>query len=122
VICLENRELFVITLGFIILGIGMALLSLGEDTTFFIFPFFFAGDLAPIFMIVTLFIIMIFCWKINSSWNSDARFTNFQGQKQHYIRIGSLCHVCGTPLPENAAFCSSCGASVRNEFRGGESF
>ena len=66
--------MYLITIGFIILGLGVALLNLGDSVTFFIFPFFFAGELAPFFMISTLFIMMMVCWWANKNWEDDARF------------------------------------------------
>jgi hypothetical protein len=101
-----------VTIGFIILGIGIALLNLGEGGTFFIFPFFFAGELAPVLMISTLFIMMMCFWWVNKSWVDDARFHQTYESRPVYLRVGASCQFCGSPLPENATYCSSCGNSV----------
>ena len=108
--------MYLITIGFIILGLGIALLNLGESVTFFVFPFFFAGDLAPVLMISTLFIMLMICWGVNKKWVDDARFDQPHEPRQAYLRVAASCQFCGNPLPENAAFCSSCGNSVNQEF------
>ena len=114
--------MYLITIGFIILGLGVALLNLGESVTFFIFPFFFAGELAPFIMISTLFIMMMVCWWANKNWEDDARFGQSLEPRQSYLRVDASCQFCGNPLPENAAFCSSCGNSVEQHFGDNESF
>lgn len=119
---LENRELYIITIGFIILGIGVALLNLGEDSTFFIFPFFFAGNLAPVLMISTLFVMMMCFWWVNKNWAEDARFNQSHDQRHAYLRVGASCQFCGNPLPENATYCSSCGNPVDQDFGNNVSF
>ncbi|MHA2353486.1 MAG: hypothetical protein ACXABX_10240, partial [Candidatus Thorarchaeota archaeon] len=83
---MENRDLYMITIGFIILGLGVALLNLGESSTFFIFPFFFAGDLAPVLMISTLFIMMMCFWWTNKNWVEDERIVQPQEPKSVYLR------------------------------------
>lgn len=113
---LENRDLYTITIGFIILGLGIALLNLGEGGTFFIFPFFFAGNLAPVLMISTLFIMMMCFWWVNKNWAEDERFVQPHKPKSVYLRVGASCQFCGSPLPEDAAYCSSCGNSVERDY------
>ena len=107
-----NRDLYIITIGFIILGLGVALLSLGEDTTFFIFPFFFAGNLAPLLMLSFLFITMMCFWWVNKNWTDDARFKQSRDPKPVYLRVSTSCQLCGSPLPQDAAYCFSCGNPV----------
>lgn len=119
---MKYRDLYLITIGFIILGLGVALLNLGESSTFFIFPFFFTGSLAPVLMISTLFIMMMFFWWANKNWVDDARFTQSHEQRSVYLRVDASCQFCGNPLPENAAFCSSCGNPVEQNFGDNESF
>jgi len=109
---LENRDLFIITIGFIILGLGLALLNLGNGGTFFIFPFFFTGDFGLLFMISALFIMMMCFWWVNKNWVGDARFDQFQEPRQVFLRVSALCQQCGSPLPEGAVYCSSCGNPV----------
>jgi hypothetical protein len=114
--------MYLITIGFIILGLGVALLDRGGGGTFFIFPFFFTGDLAPFLMISTLFIIMMFFWWVNKNWMEDSRFVQSQESRPVYLRVGASCQFCGNPLPENATFCSSCGNSVEQDFGDNVSF
>ena len=108
---LNNRDMYIITIGFIILGLGVALLNLGESVTFFIFPFFFAGDLAPVFVISTLFIMMMACWWVNKNWSDAARFSHSLEPRQAYLRVDVSCQFCG----------NSCGNSVEQEFGDNES-
>ena len=119
---MKYRNLYLITIGFIILGLGIALLNRGGSGTFFIFPFFFVGDLAPVLVIPMLFVVMMFFWRINKNWMEDARFSEDQEQRPAYLRVGSSCQFCGNPLPENASFCSSCGNTVERDFGDNESF
>ena len=103
--------------GFVMLGIGAALLSNSGEGVFFVFPFFFSGDtsfLVPSLVIISLAIIMFFFWWSNSQYPEDARFTKYQQPRKGVLKIGSMCQFCGNPLPENAAFCSSCGSQVEH--------
>lgn len=109
------KELYVIALGFIILGLGISLLNLGDGSYFFIFPFFIAGDLAPFIMLSTLFIVMMCFWWANKNWVDDARYSSPLKQKPSYLRVETSCHFCGNPLPERAVFCYSCGNPVEEE-------
>lgn len=104
-----------IALGFIILGLGISLLNLGEGSFFFIFPFLFAGNLAPYFMLSTLFIVLMCFWWANRNWVEDARFISPMDQKPAYLRVRTSCPFCGNPLPERALFCYSCGNPVEEE-------
>lgn len=114
------RDLYQITLGFILVGLGLALLTFGEGGTFFIFPFFVTGNLAPFLMVATLFVVMIFFWWVNRNWVDDARFS--QTRSPEYLRVGTICKYCGSPLPENAIYCPACGKSVEDDFRDDFSF
>jgi len=118
---MKNRDLYVITIGFIILGLGIALLNPGESFTFFVFPFFFVGDLAPVFMISTLFILMMVFWCANKNWVDDTRFSELRDTRPVYLRVESSCQFCENPLPENAVYCPACGNSVVSRFRDNDS-
>lgn len=113
---MKNRELYLITIGFIILGLGVALLSNGEGISFFIFPFFFTGPLAPVLMLTTLFVIMMCFWWVNRNWAEDARYAHLTESQSVYLRADTLCRFCGNPLPENAVYCYSCGNAVEEQF------
>ena len=119
---MKNRNMYLITIGFIILGLGIALLNLGESVTFFIFPFFFTGNLAPVITISTLFVMMMVFWWINKNGVDDARFAQSDEPGPAYLRVDASCQFCRNPLPENAALCSSCGNSVERDFGANESF
>lgn len=114
------RDLYLITIGFILVGLGLALLTFREGGTFIIFPFFFTGNLAPFLMISALFVVMIFFWWVNRNWLDDARFS--QTHRPEYLRVGTICKYCGSPLPENAVYCPSCGKSVEDDFSDNVSF
>jgi hypothetical protein len=114
---LENRDLLIVVVGFILLGMGVVLLTRGEGSFFFVFPFFFAGNLAPFLMIATLFIVMMCFWWVNKKWIDDVRFYQFQEKRPTYLRVGSSCQACANPLPANAAYCSVCG-NPTNQFYG----
>jgi len=119
---LENRDLYVITIGFIILGLGVSLLNLGESSTFFIFPFFFTGNFAPVFMLSVLFVMIMCFWWVNKNWTEDARFLDSSGQRPVYLRVNASCQICGSPLPQDAAYCSSCGTPVEWDSGDNQSF
>ena len=100
------------------LGVGTLLVTDSVSGGVFVFPFFFVGDatLAPIMIIFSLVIVVaFFCWA-NSQFISDARFSKYQEPKMGVLRIGSMCQVCGNPLPENASFCTACGSSVEHDY------
>ena len=50
----------------------------------------------------------------------DARFS--QTRSPEYLRVGTICKYCGSPLPENAIYCPACGKSVEDDFRDDFSF
>ncbi len=108
------RDLLLLVLGFIMLGLGTAFLAIFGEGGFFVFPFFFFGDpgLFPVMVIFSLAIMILFFWWANNQYPEDARFAKYQKPKEDVLRIGSLCKLCGSPMPENAAFCSSCGSQV----------
>ncbi|MFW9805253.1 MAG: zinc ribbon domain-containing protein [Candidatus Thorarchaeota archaeon] len=109
---MQTRNLYSITLGFILVGLGLAILNRGSNITFFVFPFFFSGDLAPYAMILTLFIIMMFFWWVNKNWEEDVRYSQSYRKNPEYLRVGTSCKYCGNPLPVNATYCPSCGSTV----------
>jgi hypothetical protein len=112
--------------GFIMLGIGVALLTGSGGGGFFVFPFFFfsgdTGFLMPVLIIASLVIMMFFFWWANNKYPEDARFTKYQDQINGTLKIGSICQFCGSLLPENAMFCSACGNQVDDGFSNNDSF
>ncbi|MGY5865243.1 MAG: zinc ribbon domain-containing protein [Candidatus Thorarchaeota archaeon] len=120
---MKIRELLLLVVGIVMLGLGALLVTNSGSGGVFVFPFFFFfGDpaLAPIMVIFSLVIIVIFFWWANSNYPEDQRFSKYQEPRVGVLKIGSMCQVCGNPLPENASFCSSCGSSV--DLGGNESF
>ncbi|MHA2078052.1 MAG: zinc ribbon domain-containing protein [Candidatus Thorarchaeota archaeon] len=111
---MKIRELLLLVVGFIMLGLGALLVTNSGSGGIFVFPFFFFGDLAlaPIMVIFSLVIIVVFFWWANSNYPEDARFSKYEEPRMGVLKIGSMCQVCGNPLPENASFCSSCGSSL----------
>lgn len=117
-------ELMLVIVGFIALGLGLVILASSGQGTFYIFPFFvFSGSglLASLGLIGLLFLIMFFFWA-NNRYPEDARFAKYQIPSRSYLRVGSQCQVCGSPIPENAAFCPSCGSQVESNFSDNDSF
>jgi len=112
------RELLILGLGFVMLGMGAAVLAIFGEGGFFVFPFFFFGDLGlvPFIVIFSLVIMMFFFWWANNQYPEDARFVKYQGPREGFLKIGSPCQFCGSPMPENAAFCSSCGSQKERSF------
>ncbi len=112
------RYLLLLVLGFIMLGLGTAFLAIFGEGGFFVFPFFFFGDpgLFPVMVIFSLAIMILFFWWANNQYPEDARFAKYQGPTDEVLRIGSLCKLCRSPMPEKAAFCSSCGSQVEHGF------
>lgn len=119
---MKIRELLLLVVGFVMLGFGALLVTNSISGGIFVFPFFFFGDpaLVPIMVIFSLVIIVVFFWWANSNYPEDARFSKYQEPRVGVLKIGSMCQVCGNPLPENASFCSSCGSDV--ELGGNESY
>jgi hypothetical protein len=118
------RELLLLVVGFVMLSLGALLVTNSGSGGVFVFPFFFFGDpsLAPIIMIFSLVIIAIFFWWANNQYPEDARFSKYQEPRMGVLKIGSMCQVCGNPLPENASFCPSCGSSVDHDYSYDESY
>ena len=115
---MKIREILLLIVGFVMLGLGALLITDATSGGVFVFPFFFVGDamLAPILIIFSLAIMLaFFCWA-NSQYTEDARFSKYQEPRLGVLRIGSICQVCGNPLPENASFCSACGSGVDQEY------
>lgn len=118
------RELLLLVLGFVMVGLGVTLLTIFGEGGFFVFPFFFVGDprLAPLMVIFGLAIMILFFWWANNQYPEDARFAKFQSPKEGVMKIDSLCKFCDSPMPENATFCSSCGSKVEYGFSDNDSF
>ncbi len=114
----------IIILGFIMLGMGVVLLSDSGQGVFFVFPFFFFGDagFVPFAIIFSLMVLLLFFWWANYQYPEDARFKRYQSPRQEFLKVGSQCQFCGSPMPENASFCSSCGNQVEYGFSDNDSF
>ncbi|MFX1483428.1 MAG: zinc ribbon domain-containing protein [Promethearchaeota archaeon] len=121
---MRTRGLMLVFLGFIVLGMGMAVLASSGQGTFFIFPFFFFGEsglITSLGLIGLLFLMVFFFWA-NSRYPEDVRFSKYHEPSRSYLRVGSQCKICGSPVPENAEFCPSCGSKVEYSLRDNDPF
>ncbi|MFW9812014.1 MAG: zinc ribbon domain-containing protein [Candidatus Thorarchaeota archaeon] len=111
---MKIRELLLFVIGFVMVSVGALLITDSSSGGVFVFPFFFVGDalLAPIIIIISLVTMLAFFYWANSQFTGDARFSKYQDPSLGVLKIESMCQVCGSPLPENASFCSACGSSV----------
>lgn len=93
---------------FIILGIILLVITseVVEGSFFFFFPFFFFSGSNPISILLFLTFI-IFMFRIMIRTTSD-----FFGQSDMTLPVGSRCEYCSSALPVNALFCPSCGNTV----------
>ncbi|MFW9982915.1 MAG: zinc-ribbon domain-containing protein [Candidatus Thorarchaeota archaeon] len=121
---MEIREISILALGVIMLGIGVAILAIFGDSGFFVFPFFFVGasGVIPFFVIFSLTIMVLFFWWANSQYTEDARFVKYTHPREEFLKIGGLCQNCGSPIPQKAAFCSVCGSEVEIDLSEDDSF
>ena len=121
---MKIRDLLIFVVGSIMLGVGVLLVTGTLNGGFFVFPFFVIGDitLAPFLVIFSLTIMVIFFWWGNSQYSDDARISKDSGTRRGVLKIGSICKFCGSPMPEDASFCSSCGSSVEYNYDSDESY
>ncbi|MHA2046275.1 MAG: zinc ribbon domain-containing protein [Candidatus Thorarchaeota archaeon] len=110
------RESLIFVVGLIMLVLGTLLVTNTLNGGFFVFPFFFFGDttFAPFLVIISLTIMVIFFWWANSQYPDDTRISKDWESRRGVLKIGSICKFCGSPMPEDASFCSSCG-SIKSE-------
>ncbi|MFW9807796.1 MAG: zinc ribbon domain-containing protein [Candidatus Thorarchaeota archaeon] len=121
---MKLREILILVTGFVMLGVGVAILAVFGESGFFVFPFFFIGDpaIGPFLVIFSLALVILFFWWANSQYPEDARFVKYQRSREEFLKIGGQCQICGNPLPEKAVFCSACGSEVKFDFSDNDSF
>ena len=125
---MKEKHLAIIVIGFILLGAGMAMLTLsstGEETGFvFAFPFVITSGLGPVAEIVILIITLgIALWFVKGVLDLVQNGEVGDGTRIHtrYLRVDSLCDHCEAPLPSRASFCPSCGRPIDGRQRSFES-
>ncbi len=99
-------------LGFILISFGLVILALSSSETasgfFFIFPFFFVGDLGTtglFYICVAILVTGVLICQLN-------RFGSYRDKvkPQHVI----TCVQCNEKLPMNADYCLRCGNPVND--------
>ena len=115
----KEKHHVIIVIGFVLLGMGMAMLALssaGEQTGFvFAFPFIITSGLDPIFEVVILIITLgIVLWFVKGVVHLVQKGGFEKGTRLHtrYLRVDSLCDHCEGPLPSQASFCPICGSPI----------
>ena len=121
---MKEKHLVIIVIGFVLLGMGMAMLvlgSTGEQTGFvFVFPFVTTSGLGPVADVVILIITLgIALWFVKG-----VAFLVLKGGVENetrlhtrYLRVNSLCDHCENPLPSQASFCPFCGRPIDGKKR-----
>jgi hypothetical protein len=124
----KEKYLVIIVIGFVLLGMGMAMLALsstGEQTGFvFVFPFVITSGLGPVAEVVILIITLgIALWFVKGIVYLVQRRGFENGTRLHtrYLRVDSLCDHCESPLPSQASFCPICGRPIDGKQRSFES-
>ncbi len=115
----KEKHLVIIVIGFILLGMGTAMLALsstGEQTGFVIvFPFVITNSLGPVAEVVILIITLgIALWFVKglAYLVQKGGFENGARLHPRYLRVDSLCAHCESPLPSQASFCPTCGRPI----------
>ena len=115
----KEKHLGIIIIGFILLGMGMAMLALsstGEQTGFVIvFPFAITSGLGSVAEVVILIITLgIALWFVKglAYLVQKGGFENDTRLHTRYLRVDSLCTHCESPLPSQASFCPICGRPI----------
>lgn len=115
----KEKYLVIIVIGFVLLGMGMAMLALsstGEQTGFvFVFPFVITSGLGPVAEVVILIITLgIALWFAKGVLDLVQNGGFEDGTRLHtrYLRVDSLCDHCEGPLPSQASFCPGCGRPI----------
>ncbi|MFW9845983.1 MAG: zinc ribbon domain-containing protein [Candidatus Thorarchaeota archaeon] len=105
--------------GMFLVFIGILLLTLSTSPTssgfFFIFPFIFVGELSsPMLALVLVSVaIVFFILFLGTSRLLSPTWTQIGDvDREVYVRLSSRCKVCGSPIPESAVFCPSCGSTL----------
>ncbi|MFX0108648.1 MAG: zinc ribbon domain-containing protein [Candidatus Hodarchaeota archaeon] len=111
-----------ICIGLVVLVSGLAILAgllLNQTNfTFFVFPFFFFGNVdLPILILINavfigIFLIFLRMLARDGLWNE----MNLPYEKTPvFLRVKGICDYCGEPIPEKASFCPSCGSTANTK-------
>ncbi|TXT57487.1 MAG: hypothetical protein BAJATHORv1_10189 [Candidatus Thorarchaeota archaeon] len=108
-----------IQLGIILLFMGFGILLLTSPTEgqtfFFVFPFFFFGELTGIGFVISLAIIGIMIWYFVAGFPKSISRQGRLENERIYLEVEGICDYCGSAIPTGASFCQVCGRSIRNE-------
>ena len=117
-----RRPEILLLIGFTLITVGIILLATaGFDSTegiVFVFPFLFAGNfnLLHAVLIVAMMFFMAFMLLRFYSGMMPARILQDRDERTPaYMRVGSICPNCNSPVPEGAIFCSACGSPIEDE-------
>ena len=113
-----SPNLFFIGFFFIILGALLLLFASGsiDNGFFFIFPFFFfsgTGSFNAVLLVgIGLFLFFAMLCMIPRIFSQ----TDFNTRRQSdFMIVGTHCAYCGNLVPENAAYCPTCGHTIDQE-------
>ncbi len=109
---MKNRELMLIVLGIILIGMGVGLFVLSSPesfhSVFYIFPFIFfttSGNSGLLVLIILIVSLAVFSLIIMKQF-SDSFFLQTSM---------STCRFCEEPIPQNSRFCPRCGKHIETE-------
>ena len=109
-----------VLIGFAAIAAGFLLLALSDANLgggfIFIFPFFFFGNMSPLWTIglafLFLFLMTLLLTVVTSRRMADWETSVPPAAERLYVPMVGRCSMCGAPLPEKASFCPRCGSSV----------
>jgi hypothetical protein len=111
-----RQNLFLI--GFLLIVFGTLLIVYSgmpsEESTFFIFPFFFFSS-SPIGILLIALFAFIFVVVVKLMIQAVTRQSCLQediDSQESDIPVGSFCRYCSQPIPANSSFCSFCGNPI----------
>lgn len=112
----QNKGELLVCIGFTLIMGGIVLLTLNTldtaDGFFFVFPFFFVGNMEPfgfLFLAVSIFVIIVFIYQAARLFRIGGPYVSAQ---IHY----NECTQCNTQIPSDWEFCPKCGSRVNQNF------
>jgi len=112
-----------VLIGFVVIAAGFLLLATSNADHVggfvFVFPFFFFGNMGPMWILGFAFLFLFFMTLI-LTMAASRRMADWQtsapsATERLYMPKVGRCTVCGAPLPESASFCPRCGSPVDTE-------
>ena len=109
----------------VVFGLVLLLISNGgtESGFFFIFPFFFFGNVQSFSVVLLIgsamvvFLVMIYIMS-----NLVTRADSDIHQHSEFMTVASYCKYCQSPIPVDATYCPNCGHPVDYDSQDGEEF